>query len=56
LKHSCINRAPALEIALDGFKIEIIDGEAGHGQCIKADAGDTALEFGDELGIGLAIG
>jgi len=56
LKHPFINRTPPLEIACDGFEIEAVDGESGHGQRIKAYAGDTALEFSDELGIGLAIG
>ena len=55
LKHPFINRTPPLEIACDGFEIEAVDGESGHGQRIKAYAGDTALEFSDELGIGLAI-
>ena len=56
LKHGFIDGAPAFKVLGDGFEIENVDGEIGHGQGIKTDPRDTALEFSNQLGVGLAIG
>lgn len=56
LQHLVIDFASPVEIAPDGLAVERLGREVGHGQGVEADSGHAALQFGDELGVGLAVG